>query len=238
MNPLIIIPAWNEEEVLGDVIADLRAANPDCDLLVIVDGATDDTAAVARRTGAHVVELPFNLGIGGALRTGFVYAVDAGYDRAVQFDADGQHDSTEIPKLLDALASGSDLVIGSRFETRSAKYRRGPVRHAAMSALRILISAVTGRRFTDTSSGFRGFSAPMLRYFARTYPVEFMDSVEALVLALRGGFSVTEVPVAMRDRQGGTASNGGLRLVYHYFRLFVVILATARRMPAVRISKS
>jgi glycosyltransferase involved in cell wall biosynthesis len=234
-RPLVIIPAWNEEAPLPAVLAGLRSTVPHCDVVVVNDGSTDATSAVARAGGAELVELPYNLGIGGALRTGFRYAVRHGYQRAVQFDADGQHDPSQIPIVLDALAAGADLAIGSRFaatgDSAEDTYRVGRLRGGAMGLLRFTVRRVTGQPFTDTSSGFRAFSRPMLEFFAETYPSEYMESVEALLMAHRAGFRVVEAPVRMRERQDGTASNRRFKLLYHYLRLLLVIVAAAPRRP-------
>lgn len=224
---LIIIPAFNEEGPLPSTLADLRTAAPQFDVLVVDDGSTDSTSAVAANAGVTVARLPYNLGIGGALRTGFQYAVRRGYDRAVQFDADGQHDATEIRHLLEALDSGADMAIGGRFAQEEITYEVGRVRGTAMRLLRLGVIALAGKRYSDTSSGFRAFSSPVLELFARTYPAEYMDSVEALLLACYAGFDVVEVPTTMRPRQGGTASNRNLKLIYHYLRLLIVMVSTA-----------
>ena len=229
-----VIPAYTEEAALPDVLAELAAVCPDLDVVVVSDGSRDATAAVARAAGVNVVELPYNLGIGGALQTGFRFAVRRGYDRAVQFDADGQHDPAEVATLLAALDSGADLVVGSRFGSVETRYRVGRARGGAMGLIRIGVRMLSGRRFTDTSSGFRAFSRPLIEYFADTYPPEYMDSVEALLLALRAGFVVVEVPVRMRERQAGKASNRSVRLVYHFIRLAVVMVSSATRHRATR----
>jgi len=185
----------------------------------------------------HVAELPFNLGIGGALRTGFSYAVRNDYDQAVQFDADGQHDPLAVARLLAPLDTGADMVIGSRFAQGGAvTYEVSGVRRRAMKLLQRLVRRLVGQEFTDTSSGFRAFSRSMLKYFAVTYPVEYMDSVEALVLACNAGFKVDEVAVNMRGRTGGAPSNRRLRLVYYYVRLLVVLVVstTSRKEQARR----
>jgi glycosyltransferase involved in cell wall biosynthesis len=230
---IAIIPAFNEEEALPGVLAELHETVPELDVVVISDGSRDRTADVARAAGVHVVELPYNLGIGGALQTGFRFAARGGWRRAVQFDADGQHDAAQIVALLGALDGGADLVIGSRFTRPDGRYRVGRTRGRAMGAMRVAVRLLSGRRFTDTSSGFRAFSADLVAYFADTYPSEYMDSVEALLLALRAGFSVVEVPVTMRERQAGQASHRRVRLVYHFVRLAVVLLSSAsrRRVP-------
>jgi glycosyltransferase involved in cell wall biosynthesis len=234
---LIIIPAYNEEQSLPAVLKELAEQTPEYDVLVISDGSADRTSELAREAGVHVAELPFNLGIGGALRTGFTFAVRGAYDQAVQFDADGQHDPLAVAKLLAPLADGADMVIGSRFAQGGAvTYEVSGIRRRAMKLLQRLVRRLVGQDFTDTSSGFRAFSRPMLDYFAVTYPVEYMDSVEALVLACNAGFHVTEVAVNMRGRTGGAPSNRRLRLVYYYVRLLVVLVVstTSRREQARR----
>jgi glycosyltransferase involved in cell wall biosynthesis len=226
-RPLVIIPAYNEEESLPAVLKQLAEQTPEYDVLVVSDGSTDRTAEVASEAGVHVATLPFNLGIGGALRTGFAFAVRRGYERAVQFDADGQHDPLAVQALLDGLDRGADMVIGSRFaEGGAVTYEVSNIRRRAMRVLQWLVKVLVRHRFTDTSSGFRAFSRPMLEYFAQTYPVEYMDSVEALVQACNAGFRVEEVGVNMRGRTGGAPSTRRLRLVYYYVRLVIVLLAS------------
>jgi len=224
---LIIVPAYNEEQALPGVLRQLRRRAPECDVLVVDDGSSDRTADVAVSPGVRVARLPFNLGIGGALRTGFRYAVRHGYDRAVQFDADGQHNVDELDTLLLELDRGADLVVGSRFATGERHYRAGVVRTGAMGFLRVALRVLAGRQFTDTSSGFRAFSRPLLEFYAQTYPIEYMDSVEALLLACYAGFTVVETPVTMHQRVGGVSSNRNLRLMYHYVRLVLVLISMA-----------
>ncbi len=234
LRTLVIIPAYNEAASLPPVLAELQRERPDLAVLVVSDGSTDATASVARAAGVAVVELPFNLGIGGALRTGFRYAVEHGYDAAVQFDADGQHDPHAVAAILAPVADGADLVIGSRFvEGGRPTYSVGRVRRAAMRGLEWVVHRLVGRRFTDTSSGFRAFSSRMLVFFATHYPVEYMDSVEALVLANNAGFDVREVPADMRGRTGGAPSTRSWRLVYYYVRLLVVLVTSYTR-PSTR----
>ena len=217
MRTAVIIPAFNEADVLPGVLAGLACQNPDHDIVVVDDGSTDGTAIVARAAGATCLRLPFNLGIGGALRLGFRYVVEQGYDRAYQFDA------SQVEALLTGL-DDADMVIGSRF-MGVRDYRVGRSRGMAMALLRRLVRLICGQAFTDTSSGFRAFRRPVLEFFATEYPVEYMESVEALVLAVRRGFTVREVPVVMHDRAGGRASNRNLRLAYHFVRLLIVLAA-------------
>lgn len=228
VRTLAIIPAYNEELALPAVLDELQAAHPTFDIVVIDDGSRDRTAEVARRPGVTVLRLPFNLGIGGALRMGFRYAVEQGYDRGFQFDADGQHEAGQVPLLLAELDAGADMAIGSRF-AGEGDYRVGRSRGLAMGFLRWGLKRLSGRRFTDTSSGFRAFDRRVLELFAAEYPAEYMESVEALVIALRDGCDVREVPVRMRERAAGQPSNRRFRLVYHYLRLLVVLVASPRR---------
>src|SRR5581483_10820837 len=175
---------------------------------------------------------PFNLGVGGALRTGFRFAVADGYDRAVQLDADGQHDPADIATLLAKLDEGADLVIGSRFAGDNVTYEVGHVRGGGMRFLRFAVRLLAGRTILDTSSGFRAFSRPLLEDFAHDYPVEYLgDTVEALLLAIHRGFEVTEVPVSMRTRSQGVPSSRNFRLLYHYVRLVIVLASSAHLRP-------
>ena len=229
---IVIMPAYNEQEALPATLAGLRAVSLPLDVVVIDDGSIDDTAAIATANGAVCLQLPFNLGIGGALRTGFRYAVECGYQRGIQFDADGQHDPEQIAALIAPLAAGADMVVGSRFAGAGA-YQVGRSRGIAMNILRWAIRRLAGQRFTDTSSGFRSFGPEVLAMFADEYPIEYMDSVEALVMACRAGFDVREIPTVMHERSGGVASNRSFRLAYHYVRVLVSLANTpkARRRP-------
>jgi glycosyltransferase involved in cell wall biosynthesis len=227
---LIILPAFDEEAALPDTLSELLAACPGIDVVVVDDGSSDRTAAVAEAAGAIVLRLPFNLGVGSAVRTGLHYAVDQGYERAVRLDADGQHDPADVARLLAALDDGADLAIGSRFAPGSGGYDVGPGRRRAMGALRWLLRAATGRRFADTTSGFWAFGPRSLALLARRYPAEFLaDTVEALMIVLTDGPKVVEVPVTMRQRQRGQASTRRFRLVLDYLRLVVGIAAAASR---------
>ncbi len=237
---LAILPAFNEEGALPGVLIELGRRWPEIDILVVDDGSTDGTAAVARGMGVKVAVLPFNLGIGGALQAGFRYAVQHGYQRAFQFDADGQHDPSQVPALLLALDAGADLVIGSRFASPEAEsaYDVGRLRAGAMGLLRLAVRVLSGRSFSDTSSGFRGFSAPLLSFYAARYPNEYLgDTVEALLLACQAGFRVVEVPVSMRVRAAGKPSTRNVKLAYHYLRALLCLLSRApiRRRERARI---
>jgi len=229
---LIVIPAWNEAESLPAVLAELRRVDPGADILVVNDGSTDDTSAVVRSVGVACVDLPYNIGVGGAMRTGFVYAARHGYGVVVQLDADGQHDPAHIADLVQAVRAGAEVVIGSRF-AGAGEYRvRGP-RWWAMRLLAGSLSGLVGHRLTDVTSGFRAAGPGAIRLFARSYPPEYLgDTVESLVLAHRAGLSIAQVPVAMRARFAGAPSQSVWRAGLYLGRaLLVLALALVRSAP-------
>lgn len=226
---LIIVPAWNEAESIGGVITEIEDALPFVDVLVVDDGSSDDTAKVARGAGAVALTLPYNLGVGGAMRLGYRYARDRDYDVAIQVDADGQHDPAYIPKLIDALSACS-LVIGARFAGEGEYAVRGP-RKWAMAMLSWVLSRLARTRLTDTTSGFRACDRDLINLFAQWYPVEYLgDTVETLVRILRLGYRVNQIPVAMRPRTTGTPSQSPLKAMLYLARaFFTLFLALARR---------
>lgn len=230
---LVIVPAYNEREALPAVLAELRAAVPEADVLVVSDGSTDGTAAVAREAGVLVLELPLNLGVGGAMRAGFRFAVRHGYQAAVQVDGDGQHDPTDIATVLAALAE-ADVVIGARFAGRGDYVARGP-RRWAMTMLARTLSRVAGTRLTDTTSGFRAANRRAIELFAANYPAEYLgDTVESLVIACRAGLQVRQVPVVMRVRAGGAPSQSPWRAALFLARaLLATGIALSRPMSPV-----
>jgi glycosyltransferase involved in cell wall biosynthesis len=225
-STLVIIPAFNEEGALPAVLDELSTIVPAFDVLVVDDGSADRTADIAVAGGATVVSQPYNMGIGAALRTGFRYAHRNGYDRAVQFDADGQHDAAELAALVAPLDRGVSMAIGSRFRGADGDYEVSRTRGLAMQILRWLVSSLLGREFTDTSSGFRAFDRRTIELFARSYPREYMDSTEALLQAGYAGLRIEEVPVRMRERAAGVPSNRSFKLAYHYLRLLLLVLLT------------
>jgi len=228
---IAIVPALNEQETLAAVVAGIRA-HPDVDVLVVDDGSSDRTSEVARSAGAMVVRHPFNLGVGAALRTGFRFADSNGYDRAMQIDADGQHDPDEAAKLLDAIANGADLAVGTRFAEGSGSYEVSSGRRFSMRMLSRILSRRLGQPITDTTSGFRAFSRRAIELFASQYPSAYLsDTVESLLIAHYDGLRIEEVPVSMRERLGGTASNNRIRSVYHLVRLMLVISLARSRRP-------
>lgn len=229
---LVIVPAWNEQGSVADTVAEIRATNPAVDVLVVDDGSVDGTASEARTAGALVCQLPFNLGVGGAMRTGYRYALRHGYDVAVQIDADGQHDPAYLSVLTARLAD-ADVVIGARFAAPEDTYRASVPRRLAMRMLATVLSRMAGTRLTDVTSGFRVANRKAMTVFAWHYPAEYLgDTVESLVIALRTGCRVTQEPVQMRVRQSGTASQTPVRAALYLARVCVALaLAVVRRRP-------
>ena len=226
---LVVMPAWNESEVIGSTVAEVIATCPDVDLLVIDDGSTDDTATRARAAGAHVLRLPYNLGVGGALRAGYKYAWREGYDQTIQVDADGQHNPADIPKVLAGLEH-ADISIGARFAGKGDYDARGP-RRWAMSLLAVALSAAAKVKLTDVTSGFRAANRAAIEQYTRHYPAEYLgDTVDSLMTAVRSGYTVTQIPVAMRPRQGGVPSaNPWKAAVYLLRSLFALLIASTRK---------
>lgn len=222
MKTLIIIPAYNEAESLPGVIRDIREHFSGSDILVVNDGSRDATGRIAREMGATVLDLPFNLGIGGAMQTGYHYAARNHYDRAIQFDGDGQHVAREIKKLLQPLDAGTaDIVIGSRFLT-PRNYKASAFRGIGIWLFSFVLSRILGTAVTDSTSGFRAANRRVIDFFSRMYPEDYPE-VEALVLLHKAGLRMTEVAVTMRERTGGRSSITAARSVYYMTKVFLAI---------------
>lgn len=228
---LVVLPAWNEEESVEHVVRDVVASMPDVTCLVVDDGSSDATYQRADDAGAVVLRLPFNLGVGGAMRTGFRYARDNGFDVVVQVDADGQHDASEIPALISGLVN-ADLVIGARFAGKGDYDVRGP-RRWAMVMLSAVLSRVVGVRLTDVTSGFKASGPRAVELFADNLPAEYLgDTIEALVIAARAGLLIHQLPVRMRPRQGGAPSQHPFKAAVYLIRACVAfVLAMTRPRP-------
>jgi glycosyltransferase involved in cell wall biosynthesis len=227
MQPLlVVVPAYNEEGSIGSVLADIRAVVPEAGVLVVDDGSSDRTREVALAEGVKVLSLPFNLGVGGAMRAGFRFAVRHGYTQVIQVDADGQHDPKEIPMLVGELAD-ADIVIGARFAGTGEYPVRGP-RRWAMRTLAFYLSRLTKAWLTDVTSGFRASGPRAVELFARHYPVEYLgDTVESLVIAALAGLRVKQVAVSMRARAVGRPSQTPFKAILYLLRACLA-LAMAR----------
>ena len=220
---LVIIPALNEEDSIAHVIGQIHEHAPWADVAVVNDGSTDRTGPIAEGCGAIVLPMPFNVGIGSAMQTGFVYAARNGYAVAVQNDGDGQHNPQEIPLLVsDLITSGSDLVVGSRYiEDRG--YITPMARKVGIVILARIISLITRQQFTDPTSGFRASSQRTIRLCARTYPHDYPEP-EAVVLLHRAGLRLREIPVTMNPRYGGKSSITPIKSGVYMLKVILAIL--------------
>lgn len=229
------MPAWNEAEVIGDTVRNVRRVVPQHDVLVVDDGSHDDTALIAEKAGAAVLRLPFNLGVGGAMRTGFKYAIRHGYTAAIQVDSDGQHDPHDIDRVLAGLAE-ADISIGARFAGRGSYEAKGP-RRWAMSVLARVISKVADTPLTDVTSGFRAANEKALHQYIDHFPAEYLgDTIDSLVVAIKSGCRVVQIPVEMKVRQAGTPSHSPVKAMIYLARSGLVLcFALARRRPRVQL---
>ena len=220
---LVVIPAFNEEGSVGAVVTAVRAIGYPA--LVVDDGSLDRTSDAAGAAGAIVLRLPVNLGVGGALRCGFRYAVTHGYRVVVQCDADGQHDPAQIATLLDAMREhDAQLVVGSRFASGSGTYETGRVRRMVMRRLARMASRRTGVTITDATSGFRAIGGNLLGAFASSYPTEYLgDTIESLARAGRAGYRVVEVPAEMRAREVGVSTASSISSAWYLVRVVAAV---------------
>ena len=228
---LVIIPAYNEADSIGEVISQVRTSAPEADIVVVDDGSTDATATIAQEAGAFVVSLPNNLGIGGAMQTGYNFAAEMGYDIAVQVDGDGQHNPAEITEIVAPLLAGqADVVIGSRYiEDRG--YITPFLRRMGIFVLASIVSLIIRQRVTDTTSGFRAVNRRGIEFCAREYPRDYPEP-ESVVLFRRAGFRVREIPVTMNPRYGGQSSITPMRSFYYMVKvLLAIFIGLLRRVP-------
>jgi hypothetical protein len=229
---IAVVPAFNEERNIGRLLAELAALDPDLEVVVVSDGCTDRTAEVAETAGAHVVALPFNIGIGGAVQTGFRFAWEGGYELAVRLDGDGQHDPAQLRTVVEPVVAGeADLAIGSRF-LEGGGYRSSAARRIGIRVLARVVSWIAHQRLTDTTSGFQALNRRAIRLFAADLPHDYPE-VEGLVMAIRHHLRVKEVPVTMREREHGRSSIGSLASVYYMIKVLLAVFVDLFRRDVV-----
>ena len=233
-----VVPAWNEEGAIGGVVDEIRAFDAAATVVVVDDASIDATADVAEAHGATVLRLPFNVGIGGAVQTGFRYARDEGFEVAVRLDGDGQHTASELPKLLAPIHAGTaDLVIGSRFVDPTGTYKPPFARRVGIRVFARLVSMLGGQRVTDTTSGFVALDRAGIELFAVEYPHDYPE-VEATLIAVRSGLRLAQVQVDMRERQAGTSSITFVRSLYYIVKVMLALLvASLRRYPRLEAAR-
>jgi glycosyltransferase involved in cell wall biosynthesis len=236
LKRIAIVPALNEEATVGRVIDEIRAFDPGFDIVVVDDGSVDRTAGIAADRDAHVLRLPFNLGIGGAVQTGYRFAFEHGYDVAVQVDGDGQHDAAQLPTILaPVLAGEADLAVGSRF-TGSGAYRSSFTRRIGIQIFARIVSGIVRQKVTDTTSGFRAVNRKGIALFAADYPHDYPE-VEATVMCVRHKLRLTEVPVEMRERGGGASSITAVRSIYYMTKVLLALFVGLFRRYAVPLEE-
>ena len=230
MKVLMIIPAYNEElnikRTVDSIIKYNKKSKYDIDYVVINDGSTDETYKICLENKFNVINLIKNLGIGGAVQTGYKYAYDNNYDVAIQFDGDHQHDENYIDSLVEEIENGYDFVIGSRFISNLSQFRSSSARRLGINILSFLIKLTTGFKIYDPTSGFRAANKKVIKIFSQTYPIEYPEP-ESSVYLIRKKFKVKEVPVEMRERKFGTSSIKPLKSVYYMFSVAISIIITS-----------
>ena len=220
---LLIIPAYNEADNIGRVVENLIRNFPQYDYVIVNDGSSDGTGEFCMEKGYQVLNLPINLGIGGAVQTGYRYALKYGYDIAVQLDGDGQHDASYVKRLIEPLLAGeADVVIGSRFLRREG-FQSSRSRRIGINILSDLIWLCTGKRIRDVTSGFRAVNRRFITIYAEDYPSDYPEP-EAIITAVMHRGRVAEVPVVMKEREGGTSSITFRKSVYYMIKVTLAIL--------------
>lgn len=220
---LVIIPAYNERESILSTVDGIRSLG--YDYVVVNDGSTDDTLTICRKNGINVLDLPQNLGIGGAVQAGHKYAQRFGYDIDIQVDGDGQHDPSFIPQLISLIEQGANLAVGSRFLEKTDGFQSTLMRRVGITWLSMLLHVFTGERLTDPTSGFRACDKRAIDLFCKSYPNDYPEP-ESIAHAIRVGLSVRECPVSMRERQGGVSSIGPLSSIYYMIKVSLAIWIT------------
>jgi len=234
MKCLVVIPAHNEAENIVSVIEAVRRQDASLGILVVDDGSTDDTVEKAAALRVEVVSLPFNLGYGGAVQTGMLFAFEKGYDVCVLTDGDGQHDPKYIPDLLAPISEGrADLSLGSRFLGK-ADYSIPWARRSVMFLFSKITSYITGQNITDPTSGFQAIRRPLIKFFLNdNYPVDFPDA-DTLIRLYFAGFRIQEIPVVIRPREHGVSMHGGSKVFYYVYKMFFSIFIALTQRSALK----
>lgn len=229
MKKLVIIPAYNEEGNLERTIEDIKKNAPDFDYVIINDCSTDNTLEMCRKNGYSYLNLPVNLGIGGAVQTGYRYAYYRGYDIAVQFDGDGQHDASYLETMAEELEkTDSDMVIGSRFIEKEG-FQSSALRRVGIVYFTFLIKLLTGKKITDPTSGMRMVNRKLLKKFTGDYPKDYPEP-ESVVAVLADQYKVTEIPVVMKERMEGESSISFRKSIYYMIKVsFAILIARLGR---------
>lgn len=218
---LVIVPAYNEQDCIVETVRRIKETG--YDYVVVNDGSRDNTLKLCRENGINVLDLPQNLGIGGAVQAGHKYAQHYGYDIDVQVDGDGQHDPSYIPQLVKMIEDGADLAIGSRFVEETDGFQSTWLRRVGITWLSGLLKLLTGKIVTDPTSGFRASGRRAIELFCENYPMDYPEP-ESIALALENGLSLSETPVNMLERQGGSSSIGGFSSVYYMIKVTLAII--------------
>ncbi len=226
MKVLVIIPAYNEEKNIIKTVESLKTVklkNHTLDYVVINDGSCDNTKKVCIENNFNLIDLPFNLGIGGAVQTGYKYAYYNNYDIAIQFDGDGQHDAFYITALIEEIENGNDIVIGSRFISDLSTFKSTRIRRVGINFLSWLIKKVTGKKIYDPTSGFRAVNKKIIHLFADNYPSDYPEP-DTIVTIIKKDFKVSEIPVKMHERANGQSSISLMKSVYYMIKVSLAII--------------
>lgn len=229
MKVLVIIPAYNEEKNIIKTVESLKTVklkNHTLDYVVINDGSCDNTKKVCIENNFNLIDLPFNLGIGGAVQTGYKYAYYNNYDIAIQFDGDGQHDASYITSLIEEIENGNDIVIGSRFISDLSTFKSTRIRRVGINFLSWLIKKVTGKKIYDPTSGFRAVNRKIIHLFADNYPSDYPEP-DTIVTIIKKDFKVSEIPVKMHERANGQSSISLMKSVYYMIKVSLAIIISS-----------
>jgi len=229
MKILVIIPAYNEEKGIIKTVESLKKVKLKghvVDYVVINDGSSDNTKNVCIDNNINFIDLPFNLGIGGAVQTGYKYAYYNNYDIAIQFDGDGQHDASYIGSLVEEIEKGNNIVIGSRFVSELSKFKSTRIRRVGINFLSWLIKIVTKRKIYDPTSGFRAVDREIIKVFANDYPSDYPEP-DTIVSIIKKGYKVSEIPVEMNERETGSSSISAFKSIYYMIKVSLAIIIAA-----------